>query len=393
MKRRTWLACLFGIVVAAGSGPALAVDTKPNSFSLANATVFKGSRGLPGASHLTKPVTVQGIDAPSPISISGPGQYSINGASFRTSSATVRRGDRVVVRLKASNTYDANVATTLAIGGVKASFSLRTVLNPSRTLKTVSGTTAFVYRNTSPAKLSSFVYKPSGWRAGDRRPAMVCFFGGGWLRGDPVTRPFARGMAMWATSQGMVAITPDYRTNERFATTPLHAVDDGRAALRWAQDNHAKLGIDPARIVTCGNSVGGAIALWTSIAATPAGSSPTAAPALRPVATVLVSSVVDTSPTTGYAPDLLGANALSLSPLHQLSRDMPPTLMFHGTADADIPYSRADHLCDELLSDGNVCELVTLNGAGHNWFTDNPSLRQPTYDRVESFLRQLGVLN
>jgi len=45
----------------------------------------------------------------------------------------------------------------------------------------------------------------------------------------------------------MVGIAPDYRTKERFGTSPLESVSDGRAALHWIEDHADKLGIDPKK--------------------------------------------------------------------------------------------------------------------------------------------------
>lgn len=391
MRCRTSLVWILVLFISGAWGWAQAADTKPSSFELVNGTVGKGSRALPGATHSTRSVTVQGIDAPSPISISGGGRYSVNGSSDRASASTVKQGDKLVVSLRASDDYDDTVTTTLSIGGVKASFALQTVLSPSATFKSLPGTSASVYRDATPANLSIFVYKPSGWKASDLRPALVCFFGGAWTSGGPsstTTREFGR----WAASKGMVGITPDYRVNERFATTPLHSVDDARAALRWVQDHHASLGVDTDRIVTCGSSAGGHVALWTGIPRTPPGSDPGTDPLGQPAATILISAVVDTAPGTGYRPDLFGSNALALSPFHQRSAHMPPTIMFHGSADQTVPYSRAAAFCAALRDDDNVCEMVRLDGANHTWFRTKPSLQRPTYERVESFLRDLGIL-
>ena len=74
------------------------------------------------------------------------------------------------------------------------------------------------------------VFKPKNWKAEDHRPALVFFFGGGWTTGTPER---SATYAKWASSAGMVGIAPDYRTRERFSTSPLESVADGRAALRW----------------------------------------------------------------------------------------------------------------------------------------------------------------
>src|SRR6266446_6880205 len=75
-----------------------------------------------------------------------------------------------------------------------------------------------IYRNLNPEPLRLFVVKPAGWRTGDRRPAMIYFFGGAWTRGNPSN---SIGWARMAAKWGMVGIAPDYRTAERFETTPV----------------------------------------------------------------------------------------------------------------------------------------------------------------------------
>ena len=44
-----------------------------------------------------------------------------------------------------------------------------------------------VYKKAGDAELKLFVEKPPGWKPGDRRPAIVFFFGGGWTGGCQVT--------------------------------------------------------------------------------------------------------------------------------------------------------------------------------------------------------------
>ena len=46
-------------------------------------------------------------------------------------------------------------------------------------------TTSIVYKTTPQQKLRLFIFDPSAWRASDSRPAMVLFFGGGWIGGTP----------------------------------------------------------------------------------------------------------------------------------------------------------------------------------------------------------------
>jgi acetyl esterase/lipase len=262
---------------------------------------------------------------------------------------------------------------------------------PETTPESLPGSEPHVYRALEPVPLRLHVFKPAGWNASDARPAFVFFFGGGWTTGTP-----ARAGAAWArvaAEWGMVGIAPDYRTRRRFDTSPLEAVADARAAVRWVQEHANELGVDPARIVVGGNSAGGHVALWTGIGASPPGSSADESPVSRPVALVLTSAVSDTSLLSGYTPARFGEHAMALSPLHQLDDAVPPVLAFHGDADKTVPYAQAVALHERLRAMGRESELVTVPGGSHGYANDLPEWRDETRERVREFLSGLGLVD
>ncbi len=87
-------------------------------------------------------------------------------------------------------------------------------------------------------------------------PAIVYFHGGGWVvcslnSHDVPCHALARGTPA-------VVIAVDYRL------APEHpfpaAVDDAYAAVRWVSANAEQLGVDPSRLIVCGDSAGGNLA-------------------------------------------------------------------------------------------------------------------------------------
>lgn len=81
--------------------------------------------------YTSNTIAVSGIDAATPISISGWPKgtiptYSINGGSYRNASGTVSNGNTVTVHLRSSGSYSTKKSATLTIGGVPGTFSLTT---------------------------------------------------------------------------------------------------------------------------------------------------------------------------------------------------------------------------------------------------------------------------
>ena len=98
-----------------------ASDATPNAFAFASL-----SNVAPGATVTSSLVTVSGIDAATPILVSG-GAYSIGcGATFTAAPGAVTNGQTVCVRHTASADFEASTSTSLTIGGVSAAFTSTT---------------------------------------------------------------------------------------------------------------------------------------------------------------------------------------------------------------------------------------------------------------------------
>jgi len=100
---------------------AAVADTTPDAFS------FTAQTDVALNSPITSnTITVSGIDAASPISISG-GLYSINNGSFTSSAGTVVNGNTVKIQLQSSSANSTTTTATLSIGGVSGAFSVTTL--------------------------------------------------------------------------------------------------------------------------------------------------------------------------------------------------------------------------------------------------------------------------
>jgi acetyl esterase len=104
------------------------------------------------------------------------------------------------------------------------------------------------------------LHRPSAARP---LPALLYFFGGGWVLGTIDT---ADGVARrLANSCGVMVAVVGYRL------APEHpfpaAVDDCYAALRWVAAHGAEIGADPARLAVGGDSAGGNLAAAVTLLA------------------------------------------------------------------------------------------------------------------------------
>ena len=73
-------------------------------------------------------------------------------------------------------------------------------------------------------------------------------------------------------------------------------------------------------------------------------------------------------------------------PVRNISPDYPPTLLIHGTADTDVPYSESAAMAARLEDCGVPHELLTLEGAGHGLSGAPPEEIERVNARALAFL-------
>ena len=97
------------------------VDTTPDAFTFIPVTDAELN-----TLYSSNTITVSGISAPTPISISG-GEYAINGAAFANSNNIVNNNDTVVVRQTSAAAFSTLSQVTLTVGDVSAPFNVTTM--------------------------------------------------------------------------------------------------------------------------------------------------------------------------------------------------------------------------------------------------------------------------
>lgn len=229
-----------------------------------------------------------------------------------------------------------------------------------------------IYKTIGDTELTLYVFCPSN--TATDRPAIVFFHGGGWRGGSP--RQFFPQCEHLA-KRGMVAVSAQYRLGD-MAT----CVTDAKSAMRWVRAHAAELGIDPQKIAAGGGSAGGHLA--ACLAMIDGFDEPGEDPQIstRPAAMALFNPALDIARFGGRE---------ELSPAQHVRAGLPPTIIFHGTADTTVPFATVEEFTKAMRAAGNECELVPYEGRKHAFFNAGADLAATTA-AADRFLVELGLL-
>lgn len=244
----------------------------------------------------------------------------------------------------------------------------------------------FVYKKMDTLSLTLRVFKPAGFDSGNRYPAIVFFFGGGWINGN--IGQFQK-QAIYLASRGMVTILADYRVQSRHHTTPFEAVADGKSAIRYVRSHADELGIDPDRIVAAGGSAGGHVAAATDLTKL---DEPTENLSIssRPNALVLFNPVFNNGPGE-YGYDRVGARFTKISPYHNIRKGAAPTLIMLGTKDKLVSVATAEAYKAKLAEVGSRGDLILYPEQPHGFFNRGEWFTKTLRD-TDVFLKSLGYI-
>lgn len=217
------------------------------------------------------------------------------------------------------------------------------------------------YKSTPQAELQIHLYAPKKTVSPAKIPAILFFFGGGWVSG---THEHFAPHSKYLASRGMIAITADYRVKKQHGTSPIESIQDARDALQYVADHAEELGIDTTLLAVGGGSAGGHLALCTDLIDT---FDEEIHHEFHPKAMVLFNPVVNTT-SAGFGANQLGADTLKASPVHYINANMPPILVFHGEADTTVPIENIYEIKAKMDSLGVEGEFHTYPEETHGFF-------------------------
>jgi acetyl esterase/lipase len=251
-----------------------------------------------------------------------------------------------------------------------------------------------VYKIASERKLTLSLDYPPDWKASDKRPAVVFFFGGGWTSG---TLAQFKPQAEYFAKRGLVCVRPDYRLRAKDGITPDKCVEDAISAMRWVRSHAAQLGIDPNRIVAAGGSAGGHLAACTFFAEGMDAADDNKSVSPKPNAMILYNPVLDLVAVRAeravrngnFFAGVDDATLKRISPALYLRKAMPPTLILDGTKDWLNPQIRQFVAKGESM--GAPVEAWYAEEQTHGFFNKPPWLAKTTAE-ADAFLCRIGYL-
>ena len=257
-----------------------------------------------------------------------------------------------------------------------------------------------VYKTIGLTKLKLHIYQPSKRNDLEKLPAIIFFHGGG-LK-ERLTWEFEP-QAKYLVERGMVAILATY-TVERHGRTQFESIADAKSAIRWIRENADELGIDENRIAAGGGSAGGYLAACSALINKlneknedlNISSIPNALVLFNPR---LILPVIGGPPLSKKDIRYLNSRAIEeISPIHNIHKGAPTTIIFQGTADKGVSIQETLRFCEEMKKYGNNCEVVLYEGRDHGFFHynlnegNNPDFYS-SMEQTVRFLTAIGYIN
>jgi acetyl esterase/lipase len=231
--------------------------------------------------------------------------------------------------------------------------------------------------------------------------AMIICPGGGYRALAPHE---GRDYALWLNEQGIAGFVLKYRLGSGGYRHPAMLQDAARA-LRMVRSKALEWGLDSKRIGIMGSSAGGHLAstLLTHFDSGDSGASdPIDREPSRPSLGILIYPVITLSPPyahVGSRNSLLGENPPAelvelLSSEKQVTKETPPTFLFHSVEDSGVPLENSMNFAAALRRNGVPFALHIYpkgrHGIGLGTAQWDPDARHPWTTQCAFWLKEQG---
>ena len=244
--------------------------------------------------------------------------------------------------------------------------------------------TDIIYRKKQGVALTMDVFRP----AKPNGAAVLWMVSGGWVSSHDAINP---GYAKPFTDAGYTFIQVVHGAAPRYKVDEI--VEDMHRAVRFVRFNAKRFNIDPNRIGISGGSAGGHLSIMMGGFGT-TGDPKAADPIDRESSKVQAvacfypptdlmnygkegAKAIDIPMLKSYWPAFGVTDTTSpadrekiaakISPIMGNLKDVPPTLIIHGTADLLVPIQQSERYVSALKAAGRTAQLEVRPGKGHGW--------------------------
>lgn len=240
------------------------------------------------------------------------------------------------------------------------------------------------YAGNDNPKQKVDLYLPKKRNTDKPLPVVALIHGGGWVNGDRLG--YAAAAIQFSRTGDYAAVTVGYRlTKEAHWPSQIY---DCKAAIRWIRAHAKEYNLDPDKIAVMGSSAGGHLSslLGTSgdVKELEGDLGPSTTFSSRVQCVVNLCGPEDFTKALMFDKDgkpivddpavsgLLGgtyeakhAEAVAASPVTYVTKDDPPFITFHGTADKRVAYLNAETIHAALQKAGVPSLLIPITDGGH----------------------------
>ncbi len=251
--------------------------------------------------------------------------------------------------------------------------------------------TDIAYATVSPQQKMD-MYLPDGHSAASTY-TVIMIHGGSWSGGDKtdfnVDIPSIRSLL------GNYAVfNLNYRLANGGSVLLQQQTDDINTAVDYITSKATEYNINVSKIAVMGASAGGHLALLKAYKFNTDGRIKAMVDLFGPndmawmynnhpipaITQPIIANVMGATPTSNPTAYTNG------SPINFVTATVPPTIIFHGTADPVVPISESDRLNAKLQTAGVTHQYITYAGESHGWQGANLI---DTYNKATNFIKGL----
>ncbi|CAN5390557.1 N/A [soil metagenome] len=219
------------------------------------------------------------------------------------------------------------------------------------------------------------LYLPANRAPKERSPAVLLIHGGGWTTGDKAEEREVN-IATNLVKAGYVVMSINYVLSTNGQVTWPQNVYDCKTAVRWLRKNADRLQIDADHIGVIGGSAGGHLAAFLAVTKPehkfdpdgPYGEySCRVQCAVDLYGPVEFMSYKPNLPMFGKSRDAAPELYKAASPINYATKDLPPILILHGTADKSVSIDQSKAFAKALEKAGAPHKFEIVEGAPHTF--------------------------